>query len=157
MKDTTRKVVLQAQEMVTALSSEAQYLIPQFDKTRTAWAKQCLTRRKAELALEIAVGMTTRDVPLEAECYVANGNFSSASQCYETLGDMEKAIEFARQVPDIDRALALAESSRSGALGTLQWLKSAQDLFESRKDESGGKLTAAEAKSLDEWVKQAKQ
>ena len=100
--------------------------------------------------------MTTRDVPLEAECYVANANFSSASQCYETLGDMDKAIEFARQVPDIDRALKLAESSRSEALGTLQWLKSAQDLFESRKDENAGRLTTAEAKSLDEWVKQAK-
>lgn len=155
-EDTTRKVVLQAQEMVTVLSSEAQYLVAQFDKTRTAWAKQCLARRKAELALEIVVGMTTRDVPLEAECYVANANFSSASQCYETLGDMEKAIEFARQVPDIDRALKLAESSRSEALRTLQWLKSAQDLFESRKDENAGRLTTAEAKSLDEWVKQAK-
>jgi len=155
-EETTRKVVLQAQEMVSALSSEAQYLVAQFDKTRTAWAKQCLTRRKPELALEIAIGMTTRDVPLEAECYVANGNFSSASQCYETLGDMEKAIEFARQIPDVDRALNLAESSRSESLATLQWLKSAQNLFESRKDENAGKLTTAEAKSLDEWVKQAK-
>jgi|688.fasta_scaffold285402_2 hypothetical protein len=50
----------------------------------------------------------------------------------------------------------LKVAGSNAAISSWSWLKSAQDLFESHKDENAGKLTTAEAKLLDEWVKQAK-